>query len=78
MIYLRRGYVESAADEWIAVCQEAQPDARALIGLAQAALARQLPEEAAVFAGEAQELEPGHTGAERILASLEGLAPLAS
>jgi len=69
-IYLRRGFLESAADEWVAVCQDLAPDARALIGLAQVAYARELPEDAVVFAAEAQALEPGHEGAARLLAAL--------
>jgi glycosyltransferase involved in cell wall biosynthesis len=69
-IYFRRGYLESAADEWVAACQDG-PDARALIGLAQVAYAREMPEDAAVFAAEAQAIEPGHEGAARFLAALE-------
>jgi glycosyltransferase involved in cell wall biosynthesis len=69
-VYFRRGYLESAADEWVAACQDA-PDARALIGLAQVAYAREMPEDAAVFAAEAQVIEPGHQGAARLLAALE-------
>jgi glycosyltransferase involved in cell wall biosynthesis len=69
-IYLRRGYLESAADEWVAACQDG-PDARALIGLAQVAYAREMPDDAAVFAAEAQAIEPGHAGAARLLAALE-------
>ena len=69
-IYFRRGYLESAADEWVAACQPQGPDARALIGLAQVAYAREMPEDAAVFASEAQAIEPGHAGAARLLAAL--------
>jgi tetratricopeptide (TPR) repeat protein len=69
-IYFRRGYLESAADEWVAACQEMGPDARALIGLAQVAYAREMPEDAVTFAAEAQALEPGHEGAARLLAAL--------
>jgi hypothetical protein len=69
-IYFRRGYLESAADEWVAACQDG-PDARALIGLAQVAWAREMPDDAAVFAAEAQAIEPGHQGAARLLAALE-------
>jgi tetratricopeptide (TPR) repeat protein len=67
-MYMRRGYLESAADEWIAVCEEAGPDVPALIGLAQVAVARELPDDAVVFAREVHALEPGHAGASRILA----------
>jgi glycosyltransferase involved in cell wall biosynthesis len=69
-IYFRRGYLESAADEWVAACQATGPDARALIGLAQVAYARELPEDAVTFASEAQVLDPGHAGAARLLAAL--------
>jgi tetratricopeptide (TPR) repeat protein len=58
-MYLRRGFLDSAADEWIAVCREAGPDAGALVGLAQTALARGLAEEARTFAEEALLLDPG-------------------
>jgi hypothetical protein len=64
---MRRGFLESAADEWVGACQEFGPDARALIGLAQVAYAREMHEDAALFAGEVQALEPGHTGAARLL-----------
>ena len=66
----RRGYLESAADEWVAACQERGPDARALLGLAQVAYAREMHEDAAVFAAEVQALEPGHAGAARLLAAV--------
>jgi tetratricopeptide (TPR) repeat protein len=69
-VYLRRGFLDSAADEWIAVCDEAGPDARALIGLAQVAHARELPEDALLFAREAQALEPENAAAERIVERL--------
>lgn len=69
-IYFRRGFLESAADEWVAACEEMGPDARALIGLAQVAYARELPEDAVVFAAEAQAIEPDHAGAARLLAAL--------
>jgi tetratricopeptide (TPR) repeat protein len=56
-IYLRRGFLESAADEWIAACEEAGgPDAAALGGLAQVAAARGLEEDARLLAAEAEKL----------------------
>jgi tetratricopeptide (TPR) repeat protein len=64
-IYLRRGFLESAADEWIAGSQEGA-DVRALVGLAQVALARELPDEALLFAQEALAIDPDCTGAARI------------
>ena len=69
-IYFRRGFLESAADEWVAACQDLGPDARAMLGLAQVAYARDLHEDAAVFAAEVQALEPGHAGAARLLAAV--------
>jgi tetratricopeptide (TPR) repeat protein len=69
--YLRRGFLESAADEWIAVCQERGPDVPALIGLAQVAVARELPEDALLFAQEASALDPAHPEAARLLSNLQ-------
>jgi hypothetical protein len=68
-IYLRQGFLESAADEWIAVAAVA-PDARALVGLAQVAAARGLDEDALALAGDALALEPGNADAARILAGI--------
>ncbi len=61
-VYFRRGYLDSAADEWIASV-EAEPSAGALLGLAHVALAKDLPDDAAVLLDEALELEPGNTDA---------------
>jgi tetratricopeptide (TPR) repeat protein len=61
-MYLRRGFLESAADEWIAVATT-QPDASAMLGLAQVALARGYDQDAVGFAAEAVRLEPGFEGA---------------
>ena len=55
-IYLRRGFLESAADEWAAGCEEEGPDAEALDGLARVAAARGLTEDAEIFEKGAQEL----------------------
>jgi hypothetical protein len=57
-VYLRRGFLDSAADEWIRVCEEEAPDADAMIGLAQIAWAKGLDEDAAAFAEEAYALDP--------------------
>jgi tetratricopeptide (TPR) repeat protein len=70
-MYMRRGYLESAADEWIAVIQELGPDAPALTGLALVAKAREMPDDALVFAREARQLDPGYAAASRLLSSLE-------
>ncbi len=55
-IYLRRGFLESAADEWAASCEEEGPDAEALGGLARVAAARGLTEDAEIFQKGAEEL----------------------
>jgi tetratricopeptide (TPR) repeat protein len=69
-MYLRRGFLESAGDEWVAVVQEAGPDPRALIGLAQVAAARGLRDDAVMFAEETERIDPGNPGASRLLAAL--------
>jgi tetratricopeptide (TPR) repeat protein len=70
-MYMRRGYLESAADEWIASIDELGPDAPALTGLAFVAAAREMPEDAIVFAREASLIDPGYSAASRLLSSLE-------
>jgi tetratricopeptide (TPR) repeat protein len=70
-MYMRRGYLESAADEWIAVIQNHGPDAPALTGLALVAKAKEMPDDALVFAREARQLDPGYAAASRLLTSLE-------
>jgi glycosyltransferase involved in cell wall biosynthesis/Flp pilus assembly protein TadD len=64
-IYLRRGFVASAAQEWMAVC-EAAPDARALVGLARVARLQGLGEDAALFARRALELDPDNATARKL------------
>ena len=64
-IYLRRGFIASAAQEWMAAC-EAGPDARALVGLARIARAQGMSEDVAVFAAKALELEPDNAEARRL------------
>jgi len=66
-MYWRRGFTASAAAEWMAVCASA-PDVRALVGLARVAARQELPEDVAVFAGEALRLDPGNAEAERLAA----------
>jgi tetratricopeptide (TPR) repeat protein len=66
-LYLRRGYLASAAEEWMAVCEE-QPDARALVGLAQVAAAHGLPGDAATFAAQALKLDRSNRIAGALLA----------
>jgi tetratricopeptide (TPR) repeat protein len=70
-MYLRRGFLESAADEWIASIQELGPDAGALTGLALVAAARELPDDALVFAREARTLDPGNEMVSRLVRNLE-------
>jgi hypothetical protein len=66
-MYLRRGFLESAADEWIAVCQTAGPDARALAGLAHVAYLRDMGEDARLFAEEALGLDASNPTARAIV-----------
>jgi tetratricopeptide (TPR) repeat protein len=72
-MYLRRGFLESAADEWIAVAQAA-PDARALVGLAQVAYAQGTRDDSIAFLHAALQLEPGNEDAERMLAGVQARA----
>jgi glycosyltransferase involved in cell wall biosynthesis/thioredoxin-like negative regulator of GroEL len=55
-LYHRRGFLESAADEWVAVCREGVPDVAALTGLSLVAKARGLDEDAELLASEARAL----------------------
>ncbi|HKE80689.1 MAG TPA: glycosyltransferase family 2 protein [Solirubrobacteraceae bacterium] len=55
-LYLRRGFVDSAAEELIAICRQGGPDTRALRGLAAVAAAKGLDDDAQVFAAEAEAL----------------------
>jgi glycosyltransferase involved in cell wall biosynthesis len=55
-LYLRRGYVDLAAEEWIAVCERHGADERALRGLAAVAAARGMDDDAALFEAEARAL----------------------
>lgn len=56
-LYLRRGFLESAADEWIAACETHGADAEALSGLAKVAQARGFEEDALEFSSMAQEID---------------------
>jgi tetratricopeptide (TPR) repeat protein len=55
-LYLRRGFLESAADEWVAAVQEHGADVRALRGLSAVAAARGMDEDAVLLAREADAL----------------------
>jgi tetratricopeptide (TPR) repeat protein len=56
-MYLRRGFIKSAAREWLAVCND-KPDVHALAGLAHVAMASGQPTNAHVFATQALALDP--------------------
>ena len=75
-IYFRRGFLASAAQEWMAVAAQA-PDARALLGLARVAKCQGMEQDVAVFAAEALRLDPGCADARALLdrASVEFAAP---
>jgi tetratricopeptide (TPR) repeat protein len=73
MIYLRRGFVASAAEEWMEVCQR-KPDVRALVGLGRIAQQRGMTEDVAVFASQALELEPGNQFARALMPMREAQA----
>jgi tetratricopeptide (TPR) repeat protein len=55
-LYLRRGYVDLAGEEWLAVCNRHGADERALLGLAAVAAARGMDEDAQLFQAEAAAL----------------------
>jgi len=55
-IYLRRGFLDSAADEWIAAVEEDGPDPASMAGLARVAAARGLTDDAEMFEQSAKEL----------------------
>jgi glycosyltransferase involved in cell wall biosynthesis len=69
-IYLRRGYLRSAAREWMAVAGDA-PDVRALLGLARVALGNAQPDTARAFAAEALALDPSCQEAAAIVAAYQ-------
>jgi tetratricopeptide (TPR) repeat protein len=73
-MYLRRGFLASAAEEWLGVCQADPRDVRGLVGLAQVAAAQGMKDDAIELAREATALEPGERRATRLLARLEPLA----
>jgi len=77
--YLRRGFLESAADEWMATCAGGRaPDADALVGLAQVAWAMGNQDDAVVFAREAEAVDPVHPVAGGLAARLEAAAAASS
>ena len=68
-MYLRRGFLDSAAEEWLAAA-ESGPDARAYLGLAQVAVARGLEEDAQTLAAAARQADPGSAAAARLCEAL--------
>ncbi len=68
-IYFRRGYLESAFEEW-GEAYQTRPDSRTLVGLAQCAVARGMHAEARELAAEATRLEPVDPRAERLVTAL--------
>jgi tetratricopeptide (TPR) repeat protein len=72
-LYLRHGFLVSAAEEWMAVCAE-QPDANALVGLARVAMIDNQPQDVIVFATAALELQPDNLVAAEILVRVESVA----
>ena len=69
-MYLRRGFLDSAAEEWIQVCHDHGPDAPALTGLALVAAAREMREDALTFAQEASALDPEYQPASLLVRNL--------
>jgi tetratricopeptide (TPR) repeat protein len=68
-MYLHRGFLDSAADEWIAAAADG-PDARAYVGLAQVALAQGLHEDARTLGLEALAVDPANADASRLCEAL--------
>jgi hypothetical protein len=77
-MYLEHGFLASAAQEWMAVCESA-PDGRAFLGLARVAVGSGQLEDAAVFAAEALKHDSANAAARQILArcSAPEIAPMA-
>jgi hypothetical protein len=68
-MYMRRGFAASAAQEWMAVCQQ-EPDTQALLGLARIAAARGMPREASDFAAAALTRDPANEDAASLLSQV--------
>jgi tetratricopeptide (TPR) repeat protein len=65
-MYLRRGFLASAAGEWMAVCEQ-EPDVPALLGLARVAAARGMAHEMSDFAAAALSRDPDNEDAASLL-----------
>jgi len=72
-MYLRRGFLASAAEEWMAVCQ-AEPDVPALLGLGRVAAIQGMSREAIDFATQALSREPGNEAAATLLSQAQAVA----
>ncbi|HLJ03327.1 MAG TPA: glycosyltransferase [Solirubrobacteraceae bacterium] len=68
-LYLRYGFLQSAAREWLTVCESA-PDSRAFVGLARVALAHGSEADAATFAAQALTLDGSSAPARELLEAL--------
>jgi tetratricopeptide (TPR) repeat protein len=68
-MYLRFGFLQSAAREWMTVC-ETEADARAMAGLARVAAAHGLLSDAVTFATQAVALDPAGEETHALLAHL--------
>ncbi len=68
-MYMRRGFVASAAEEWMAVCRQA-PDTRALLGLARVAAATGMSREVGDFAAAALSHDPDNEAAALLLSQV--------
>ena len=65
-MYLRRGFLASAAEQWLAVCEH-EPDVPALLGLARIAAARGMAHEMSDFAAAALARDPDNEDAASLL-----------
>ncbi len=74
-LYFQHGFLASAAQEWMAVC-ESTGDARAFHGLAQVSVANGQLEDAAVFAGEAVRMDPANHAARELLDQASAAVPM--
>jgi tetratricopeptide (TPR) repeat protein len=73
-MYLRRGFLASAAEEWMAACQEDESDVQALLGLARVAVARGMASEASDFASAALAQDPQSQAAADLLIEVRAAA----
>ncbi len=69
-MYLRRGFLASAAGEWMAVCEQ-EPDVPALLGLARIAAARGMAHEMSDFAAAALARDPDNEDAASLLSQAD-------